>query len=188
METKATSITSAAFVQQNDKAIRKTATRSIFTIQFGNHKITGFGHFASRRKNVTMSSGLENLPDDQIIQTIRELLGIWLDVLGCGGDIEKQLIHKKKFIHRLQTSPIAIETHAANEQHYEVPTEFFLRVLGKKLKYSCCYWPENCQSLDQAETYFFDLIFERAKLQDGLTVLVSHPKRSILFFPKFLTS
>ena len=36
-------------------------------------------------------------------------------------------------------SPVAIETAAANEQHYEVPTEFYQRVLGPHLKYSSGY-------------------------------------------------
>jgi len=44
-------------------------------------------------------------------------------------------------ISQLRTGPIAVATDAANKQHYEVPTEFFLRVLGPRMKYSCCYWP-----------------------------------------------
>ena len=43
---------------------------------------------------------------------------------------------------QLRRSPIAIATDAANVQHYEVPSEFFQRVLGPRLKYSCCYWPQ----------------------------------------------
>lgn len=35
----------------------------------------------------------------------------------------------------LQRRPIAEQTRAANEQHYEVPTEFYLLCLGKHLKY-----------------------------------------------------
>jgi len=35
----------------------------------------------------------------------------------------------------------------ANEQHYEVPAEFFVQVLGSRLKYSSCYWsPAWCHS------------------------------------------
>ena len=45
--------------------------------------------------------------------------------LSCDGDIERQHFFKKKFIQKLKTSPIAIETDKANEQHYEVPTDFF---------------------------------------------------------------
>jgi len=35
----------------------------------------------------------------------------------------------------LKRRPIAEQTGAANEQHYEVPTEFYLLCLGKNLKY-----------------------------------------------------
>jgi len=90
---------------------------------------------------------------------------------GGSGDVIRQSEHKKKFISRLRNSPIAIETKLANEQHYEVPTDFFLHVLGPKLKYSCCYWPEGCQSLEESEKHFFDLLFSRCKIVDGMTIL-----------------
>ena len=44
------------------------------------------------------------------------------------------------FVRKLAASPVAIETAAANEQHYEVPTDFYARVLGKHLKYSSTYY------------------------------------------------
>jgi len=51
----------------------------------------------------------------------------------------------RRFVEELRSSPIAIATDAANVQHYEVPSEFFRRVLGPRLKYSCCYWPVKRQ-------------------------------------------
>ena len=36
--------------------------------------------------------------------------------------------------------PVAVEQHAANEQHYEVPAGFYQMVLGARLKYSSGYW------------------------------------------------
>ena len=59
---------------------------------------------------------------------VRANLQAWLEKLECGGDVEKQAYFKKKFIQRLRDSPVAIDTDKANEQHYEVPTEFFLTV------------------------------------------------------------
>ncbi len=44
-----------------------------------------------------------------------------------------------KFVGELKESPIALNTADANQQHYEVPAEFFQLVLGKRLKYSACY-------------------------------------------------
>ena len=46
---------------------------------------------------------------------------------------------------------IAEDTDAANAQHYEVPAEFFYRSLGQRLKYSCCYYPQGNETLEQAE-------------------------------------
>ncbi len=74
-------------------------------------------------------------------------------------------------IRELNQSPIAIETEAANEQHYEVPAEFYRQVLGKHLKYSCAWWDEDCTSLDQAEARMLALTCRRAGLHDGQQVL-----------------
>ena len=53
----------------------------------------------------------------------------------------------------LKSLPIAIQTATANEQHYEVPTEYFLLCLGKHLKYSSCLYPnfDPATPLDVAE-------------------------------------
>jgi cyclopropane-fatty-acyl-phospholipid synthase len=71
----------------------------------------------------------------------------------------------------LRTSPIAIATDEANEQHYELPTRFFERVLGKNLKYSSGYWDPGVTSLDESEDRMLALTCERAVLQDGQRVL-----------------
>ena len=42
------------------------------------------------------------------------------------------------FVGELVGLPIAQHQSDANEQHYEVPAEFFQIVLGPKLKYSAC--------------------------------------------------
>jgi hypothetical protein len=55
-------------------------------------------------------------------------MGAWIEKLECGGDVEKQHHFKKKFIERLRHSTIAEATDKANEQHYEVPSDFFLTV------------------------------------------------------------
>ncbi len=59
----------------------------------------------------------------------------------------------------------------ANRQHYEVPTEFFFRVLGKHLKYSSGYWPTPQTTLDEAEAAMLDLTVKRAEIQDGQQIL-----------------
>ena len=66
-------------------------------------------------------------------------------------DPQKQREALDRFIAHMHESPIAVHTSEANEQHYEVPAGFFEAVLGKHLKYSGCYWPEDVRNLDQAE-------------------------------------
>lgn len=85
--------------------------------------------------------------------------------------LEERTADKRALIEKLRQSPIAIQTHAPNRQHYEVPTEFFVLVLGKWLKYSCCYWPEGVSTLDEAEEAMLHLTCERAQLEDGMRVL-----------------
>ena len=77
----------------------------------------------------------------------------------------------RAFIEKLRESPIAVETDRANEQHYEIPARFFQRVLGRRLKYSGCYWPPGVETLDAAEEAMLDLTCERAGLEEGQEVL-----------------
>lgn len=77
---------------------------------------------------------------------------------------------QKKFIANLSLGPIAVNTRDANDQHYEVPTKFYLSVLGKNLKYSSGYW-EPGDNLDSSEDRMLKLTCERAQLQDGLEIL-----------------
>lgn len=77
----------------------------------------------------------------------------------------------RALIDELRRSDIAIETEAANAQHYEVPAAFFERVLGPHLKYSSCYWPGGVATLGQAEAAMLELTAERAGLADGQAIL-----------------
>ena len=78
---------------------------------------------------------------------------------------------KQALIEKLRHSPIAIHTDDPNRQHYEVPSDFFQAVLGKRLKYSCCFWPNGNTSLDEAEDAMLRLTCERACLEDEMEVL-----------------
>ncbi len=78
---------------------------------------------------------------------------------------------KEAFVELLRRSPIAEQVDTANDQHYEVPPEFFRLVLGPRLKYSSCLWPEGVDSLAEAEEAMLALTCERAGVEDGMTVL-----------------
>lgn len=114
-------------------------------------------------------SGL--LPDFLVRFGIRRLLRQRLRDEGHRGDIEAQQQAFTKLLHELRDSPVALQTAAANEQHYEVPTQFYLKSLGKRLKYSSCYWPEGVTGLDAAEEAMLRLTCRRAQLADGHRIL-----------------
>jgi cyclopropane-fatty-acyl-phospholipid synthase len=75
------------------------------------------------------------------------------------------------FVAELRKSPIALLPETANQQHYEVPAEFFAPVLGARLKYSCAFWPTSISNLDAAEEAMLALSTERAELEDGMEIL-----------------
>src|SRR5262245_9901581 len=75
------------------------------------------------------------------------------------------------FAAAMRDAPIAPLPQLANEQHYEVPAEFFAQVLGRHRKYSSCWWPQGVDSLDQAEAAALGATCERAALTDGQEVL-----------------
>jgi cyclopropane-fatty-acyl-phospholipid synthase len=110
------------------------------------------------------------LPDVLIRQGIRRLLRERLKE-EFADDVERQGEIFERRIHELRESPIAVETDAANEQHYEVPAEFYKLALGKHLKYSSCYCTDGVSSLDEAEAAMLALTCERAALADGQRVL-----------------
>jgi cyclopropane-fatty-acyl-phospholipid synthase len=74
-------------------------------------------------------------------------------------------------IRAMSDGPIAAVPEKANEQHYELPAEFFALALGPRRKYSCCYWDHTTQSLAEAENRSLALTCEHAGLIDGHEVL-----------------
>ena len=78
--------------------------------------------------------------------------------------------NKDKIISVLSRGAVAEKTYDANEQHYEVPPEFFNYVLGTNLKYSCSLF-DNVDSLDDAEDSMLKLYIDRADIKDGHEVL-----------------
>jgi cyclopropane-fatty-acyl-phospholipid synthase len=110
------------------------------------------------------------VPDWLIRVGIRRLLAERLKEEGRGG-IEAQGDRLTRFLDSLRSSPIAIRTDAANDQHYEVPASFYRLALGPHLKYSSGYWPEGVRSLADAEAAMLELTCQRARLADGQEIL-----------------
>lgn len=115
-----------------------------------------------------LASGL--IPDVLIRAAIRGQLEEKLGIESRGGD-EEAAERFAAFIEELRESPIAVDTAAANEQHYEVPAAFFEKVLGRRLKYSSGYWPAGVDTLDASEEAMLDLYVRRARIEDGQDIL-----------------
>lgn len=123
------------------------------------------------RKPLALRLLERNLVPDRLIRAgIRRLLRRRLAELDRGDPelTQRQLID---LIGRLKASPIAINTAEANAQHYELPSDFFEAVLGPHLKYSCCYYRHERESLGEAEAQMLELTAARARLQDGERIL-----------------
>jgi cyclopropane-fatty-acyl-phospholipid synthase len=80
-------------------------------------------------------------------------------------------IDRLAMIERWHAGPIALVPETANDQHYEVPARFFETVLGPRLKYSACLWPDGVADLAAAEEAMLALTVERAGLEDGMRIL-----------------
>jgi cyclopropane-fatty-acyl-phospholipid synthase len=76
-----------------------------------------------------------------------------------------------EFADELRTMPVAINTTESKEQHYEVPTPFYQRCLGPRLKYSSCLYENDADTLAQAEERMLALTCARARLADGQDIL-----------------
>jgi cyclopropane-fatty-acyl-phospholipid synthase len=109
------------------------------------------------------------VPDLVVRRGIRTLLAQRLSELPQ--DCEAAARHKRAFIARMDQAPIALVPERANEQHYEVPAEFFAEVLGPRRKYSSCFWPEGVDELAAAEEAALALTAERAGIVHGHRIL-----------------
>jgi cyclopropane-fatty-acyl-phospholipid synthase len=113
------------------------------------------------------------LPDAVIRAGIRRIIAARLREERRAGPPGEEAARRalEMFVAERSRGPIAIDTRAANDQHYEVPTDFYRLVLGRHLKYSSALWDDTTASLDDAEARMLALTAERAGLADGQRVL-----------------
>ncbi len=107
------------------------------------------------------------LPDWLIRFGIRRLLRQRLREI----DQPDPAAHVTQFAESLRAMPIAINTAESKEQHYEVPTAFYQRCLGPRLKYSSGFYDGGTETLALAEDRMLTLTCERARLTDGQSIL-----------------
>ena len=110
------------------------------------------------------------LPDVLIRGGMRRLLARRLKEEWIS-DVAQQRECVSQFVAQLSDSPLAILTESANQQHYQVPAPFFQRVLGPRLKYSCCWFSQPTIDLAAAEVEMLKITCQRADIRDGMRVL-----------------
>jgi len=110
------------------------------------------------------------LPDAVIRAGIRRLCERRLAEIAAD-DCEAAAQAAERFVLAMDASPVALVPERANEQHYEVPAEFFGLVLGPHRKYSSAWWPAGTADLAGAEAAALAATCERAGLADGQSVL-----------------
>ena len=113
-------------------------------------------------------SGL--VPDSVIRAGIRRLNRQRLEQIHAR-DLERATELTESFIASMDQAEVAPVPHLANEQHYELPPRFFAAVLGVHGKYSCAYWGNGAETLDQAEADALAITCTRAGIKDGMDIL-----------------
>jgi cyclopropane-fatty-acyl-phospholipid synthase len=124
--------------------------------------------FISKTATDLAESGL--IPDSVIRLGIRRLIKERRRQIGANGP-ECAVANMDLFVSMMDRSDIALVPGLANEQHYELPAEFFTQVLGRHRKYSCCYWSAGAETLDEAEQAALELTGERASIANGQSIL-----------------
>lgn len=110
------------------------------------------------------------VPDVIVRSAIRHLCGQRLR--NCGQDsLRAEGAGNSGFLNSLGEGPVALVPEKANEQHYELPAEFFSAVLGRHRKYSCCFWSDATRSLADAEAEALRITCERAQLRNDQDIL-----------------
>ncbi len=106
------------------------------------------------------------LPDSLTLAGIDYLVG------RTGTRLEKEgTTVDRAFAEDMVNFPIAQYTNEANEQHYELPAEFFALALGPQRKYSSCLFLDEHSTLAEAETAALAATAEHAALGDGQHIL-----------------
>ncbi len=110
------------------------------------------------------------VPDAVIRSAVRRLCDQRLHEIAAD-DATRSAAIAECFLNLMADAPIALVPHSANEQHYEVPAEFFALALGPRRKYSCAWWPAGTNSLADAESAALAATCERAELSDRQSIL-----------------
>jgi Mycolic acid cyclopropane synthetase len=127
------------------------------------HALLAFASNASESFIPCIQAGL--VPDCVIRFGIRLQLKHHLQILASSNNCTDELEKKLQIVEQLKQMPIAIETDAANAQHYEVPASFYQLCLGPHRKYSSGLWRKPYtagSSMEESERAMLELYCQRA--------------------------
>ncbi|KAH8827909.1 S-adenosyl-L-methionine-dependent methyltransferase [Flagelloscypha sp. PMI_526] len=111
------------------------------------------------------------VPDFVLRRVIRLLLRQRLREINYGS-FEANHAAKMSWIEGVRArTTIADVPEKANEQHYEVPTDFIISTLGPYAKYSSCLYPKGNETVAEAEVLMMQSYCEKAQLKDGQDIL-----------------
>ena len=110
------------------------------------------------------------VPDIILRRGIRLLLKQRLKEISADNNELGSVLHHD-FVEHMKLSAVALLPEKANEQHYEVPAEFYDLVLGSYKKYSSCYWDESTNNLSDAEKLALEKTCEHADLRNDIDIL-----------------
>jgi len=112
------------------------------------------------------------LPDSILRWRIRQGLGgLMAKMDRDADDYGARVAFESDFVAEIRKEEIAVCQDEANQQHYEVPAEFFRIVLGPHLKYSCGLFKSSSATLTESEEAMLEVYVERAQLKDGMDLL-----------------
>ena len=110
------------------------------------------------------------VPDTLVRRGIQTLLKQRLKDIDAT-DSEQSVKAQMKLIKCMNNSAIAEVPELANEQHYELPAEFFKTVLGSHNKYSCALWEEGVVDIETAEVNALEQTCKRADIKNNQRIL-----------------
>jgi cyclopropane-fatty-acyl-phospholipid synthase len=110
------------------------------------------------------------LPEAVLRFGVRRLLR-WRLSEGTAGGPPAVLARKSALVAELSRGSVAVHAAEANAQHYEVPTDFYRLVLGRRLKYSSGLWVDGVNTLEGAEAAMLALTCTRSAIEDGQHIL-----------------
>jgi len=110
------------------------------------------------------------VPDFVVRRGIRAVVRTRLNELQPANPAEAAE-RNERFVAHMDTAEVAPVPALANQQHYELPPEFFGAVLGPQRKYSCCLFADAATTLEAAEVAALTVTCERAGLANGQQIL-----------------